>query len=175
MIRTASLFLCLFTLPSLTSLDLMIALAQESAAEPLVSLTATNRPLGDALDFLSRSTGYRIDVNEPWQEYPVGATFSEQPLEKGLKRLLNSLNHTILWKTDKSIKIIVYGEIAADNYGPAVSFSAPPQAIPDEPDDIVEGDAGRWDEPELTAASREEGEAVSQVQEEDASESNEME
>jgi hypothetical protein len=153
----------------------MFALAQESAAEPLVSLTVINKPLGDALASISRNTGYQLYVNEPWQEYPVSAAINEQPLEKGLKRLLNALNHTILWKADKSIKIIVYGEIAPDNYGSAISFSAPPQAVPDEPDTITEDDADHSDEPEPASPSDGEGEAVAQEQEEDASESNEME
>ena len=43
----------------------------------------------------------------------VSATIDHQPLEQVLKRLLRSLNYTILWEADKVVVIKVYGKADA--------------------------------------------------------------
>ena len=47
------------------------------------------------------------------------------PLERGLKRILKSLNHTILWGEDNVVNIEVYGKATQSNSG-GISFAAPP-------------------------------------------------
>jgi hypothetical protein len=77
------------------------AAAQNVTGDPLISLTVQNEPLGDVLADITRDTGYRFNLNRKWQDYPVSATIDNLTLEQGLKRLLRSLNHTIIWEADK--------------------------------------------------------------------------
>lgn len=109
-------------------------MASENAAEPRISLTVANQPLGEVLDSITSDTGYRFNLNDRWEDYPVSATIRNLPLEQGLKRLLRSLNHTIIWESDKVVTIKVYGKVEADNTGPGISFAAPPQEVPEEPE-----------------------------------------
>ena len=86
------------------------AMAQNATNDPLINLTAQNKPLGDVLETISRDTGYRFNLNGKWKAYPVSATINGLPLEKGLKRLLRSLNHSIVWESDKIVTITVFGK-----------------------------------------------------------------
>jgi hypothetical protein len=103
------------------------AAAQPSPREPIVSLTATNLPLGEALATLSRDTGYRFSLNSQWTTHPVSVNFSGIPLEEALNRLLRNLNHSIVWESEDSIRIMVYGTSEAAGSPQAVTFAAPPQ------------------------------------------------
>ncbi|BBO91854.1 hypothetical protein [Desulfosarcina ovata] len=108
-------------------------MAQDAAVDPLISLTVKDQPLGEVLDTLAAETGYQFKLNSQWEDWPVSATIGNLPLEKGLKRLLRSLNHTIIWESDNVVTIMVYGKTDPGGTGPAVSFASPPQAEPQEP------------------------------------------
>jgi hypothetical protein len=95
------LILCLLAILSSVSVALHPAAAQKVTADPLISLTVHNEPLGDVLASLTRDTGYRFNLNRKWRTHPVSATIGNLTLEQGLKRLLRSLNHTIIWEADK--------------------------------------------------------------------------
>jgi len=120
------------------ALILLSAVAGETA-EPRITLTAANQPLGEILDNITGETGYRFNLNDRWEEYPVSATIRNLPLEQGLKRLLRSLNHTIIWESDKVVTIKVFGKAeAGDTTGPSISFAAPPQEVPETPEPAAE-------------------------------------
>ena len=124
------------------------AMAQDATADPLISLTAQNEPLGDVLETISRDTGYRFNLNGSWKEHPVSATIKGLPLEKGLKRLLRSLNHSIVWESDKIVTITVFGKADAGSDGGAVSFSSPPQNYQEENEPAVETEPETAEDPE---------------------------
>lgn len=116
------------------------AMGQETGADPTITLTVQNEPLGEVLDEIARETGYRFVLNPKWQDHPVSAAIAGLPMEQGLKRLLRSLNHTIVWESDRLITIQVFGKAEPIRSGPAVSFSAPPQPELNEAEPPVEPD-----------------------------------
>jgi hypothetical protein len=120
------LFPLIFCLLAFGGLAVQRVPAQEPAAEPLINLTVRNEPLGDVLETITRDTGYRFKIQRRWADYEVSATLHDLPLEQGLKRLLRSLNHTIVWEADKTVTIKVFGKVEPGDSGAANSFSAPP-------------------------------------------------
>ena len=129
--------------------------AQDATADPLISLTAQNKPLGDVLDTITRDTGYRFNLNGKWKAHPVSATINGLPLEKGLKRLLRSLNHSIVWESDKIVTITVFGKADPGDSGGAISFSSPPQIYQEENEPAAEAEPEPVDEPEPADAGAE--------------------
>jgi len=130
------LIVCLF--PFWGSVTIYPAMALDDPSEPLVSLTAKDEPLGDVLDTLARETGYQFNLNRKWKDHPVSATINRLPLEQGLKRLLRSLNHSIIWEADKTVTIMVFGKADPLRPGSAVSFGSAPQAVPEDPEPPAE-------------------------------------
>jgi hypothetical protein len=122
-------------------------------ADPLISLTVHNEPLGDVLASLTRDTGYRFNLNRKWRTHPVSATIGNLTLEQGLKRLLRSLNHTIIWEADKTVTIMVIGKADPSRSGPAISFKAPPRSEPEETESSIETDEPPADEPDPADAA----------------------
>lgn len=126
------LIICLLTLCGAGSMSVLPTVAQEAAAEPLISLSVKDEPLAEALETITRDTGYQFNISRNWENYPVSATIRHLPLEQGLKRLLRSLNHTIVWESDKVVTIMVYGKTEPGRSGSAISYPAPPPPYPDE-------------------------------------------
>jgi hypothetical protein len=129
------------------------AIGQESTEEPFISLKAQNQPLGDVLNKISRDTGYTFKLNDRWKSYPVNASIQNMRLEQGLKRILASLNHAIIYESEKKINILVYGkadssktdsnhiqsfpsQIPADQQESAPSV----ESSPENPDDVEQDD-----------------------------------
>lgn len=111
---------------------------QAMAQDPLISLTAEQEPLGDILETITQATGYTFNLNKEWREYPVSATIDNLPVEKGLKRLLRSLNHTIIWESDRIITIRVFNKVAPNRPKPAASPSLSPRRHQITPEPIIE-------------------------------------
>jgi hypothetical protein len=147
------LILCLLAILSSVSVALHPAVAQKVTADPLISLTVHNEPLGDVLASLTRDTGYRFNLNRKWRTHPVSATIGNLTLEQGLKRLLRSLNHTIIWEADKTVTIMVIGKADPSRSGPAISFKAPPRSEPEETESSIETDEPPADEPDPADAA----------------------
>jgi hypothetical protein len=135
------------------------AMAQDAGAEPRISLTAKNEPLGDVLETITRDTGYRFNLNGKWKDHPVNATIVNQPLEKGLKRLLRSLNHSIVWESGNIVTIMVYGKADPGSTDAAISFSSPPQTYQEESEPATETEPASVDEPEPAGAAAEAAES----------------
>ncbi len=148
------------------------AMAQDATADPLISLTAQNKPLGDVLEIIAQDTGYRFNLNGRWKEHPVSATITNLPLEKGLKRLLRSLNHSIVWDSDKIVTITVFGKADAGSTDSAISFSSPPQTSQEENEPAAETEPAPADEPEpadtVAEAAETEVAAVEEAKQESA-------
>jgi hypothetical protein len=142
----ACLVLCMLCF--LGGVAIQPAMAQNAATDPLINLAANNQPLGDVLATITRDTGYRFNLNGKWKDHPVSATINGVPLEQGLKRLLRSLNHTIIWESDKRITIMVFGKADPARPGSAISFSAPPQPVPVDVEPAIAAEDEPADEPE---------------------------
>jgi hypothetical protein len=97
-----------------------------------------DKPLGEALDTIARETGIRFSLDSRWKKHPVSASVKGLSLEKALKRLLRSLNHTIVWQSEDSITITIFGEAEQGGANQAVSFAAPPQEVSEDPEPLDE-------------------------------------
>ena len=116
--------------------------AQETTQEPLINVTAANQPLGEVLDQITGETGYQFNLDPKWENHRVSATLDGIPLQRGLKRLLRSLNHSIIWESENIVTILVYGKAEPGRDQGAVSFAPPPQEVPEEPEPEPEAEPG---------------------------------
>jgi hypothetical protein len=86
------------------------AICDNSVADEIVSLNVTNRPLGEVLDNLSIAADCQFSFDESWEEYPLSASFNNQPLHRGLKLLFRNINNAVIYGADRTVKIIIYDE-----------------------------------------------------------------
>ena len=108
------LFYTLIFILSLLCLRINIvhqAIGAESQDEPHISLKVKNQPLSDVLRKIKQETGFKFKLHNKWHDYPVNASIENMPLHRGLKIILQGLNHAIIYESDKSIKIMIYGEV----------------------------------------------------------------
>ncbi len=122
--------------------------AQEVTEEPLIRLSVADQPLVEVLDRITADTGYQFNINPAWERHRVSATLLDVPVERGLKRLLRSLNHSIVWETNRVVSIMVYGKVEPGRDDGAISFAPPPRDVPpeeppaaDEPGEVDEMEA----------------------------------
>ncbi|UCF95460.1 MAG: hypothetical protein JSW39_15370, partial [Desulfobacterales bacterium] len=78
-----------------------------------ITLDVKDEPLGDVLDRITEITGYKFIVGDEWKDTPVTAIFQNLPVHKGLKKILENLNHVIIYSAGGIIKINIYDEKAA--------------------------------------------------------------
>ena len=97
------------------------AICDNSVANEIISLNATNQPLGEVLENISIAAGCQFSIDESWEDYPITASFNSEPLHKGLKRVLRNINNAIIYGADRTIKIIIYDE--ATPSGKAIGHS----------------------------------------------------
>ena len=143
------LIVCMLILFGCHTILILPAMAQGEPTDPVINLVVKDEPLSDVLDSIARETGYHFNLTPQWEDYPVSATINNLPLQQGLKRLLRSLNHTILWEADQTVTIKVYGKVVPGNSG-GVSFAAPPQSYEEQEEPSVEVDNEPPDENEET-------------------------
>jgi hypothetical protein len=106
------------------------------AAWEAVTLNVSSVPLSAALNEISTRTGYRILVDRQWADTPVSAAFYNLSLEKGLKRLLKDFDHAIVFESDRTIRIIIYGQTgsSAGSFAGTPFIAAPHEQIEPEPE-----------------------------------------
>ena len=84
-----------------------------SVADEIISLDLVEQPLGEVLDDIAAATGYRFIFDASWENFLISASIKNEPLHKGLKRILGKLNNVIIYRSDRTIKIIIFDEDAA--------------------------------------------------------------
>ena len=134
------------------------AAGQTSSAESNISLNVKNKPLGEVLMKISQDTGYKFKLSAQWSSYPISAVLEDMPLNQVLKRILDRLNHAIIYESDKSINIVIYGkaDLRKINPTPAQSFSPPTQNYQETPLSSPESSSGKEGHSEnLNESSRE--------------------
>ncbi len=114
----------------------------------MINLTAENKSLGNILDDITRETGYHFNLNHEWKGHLVSTTIHNLPLERGLKKLLRSLNHTIVWESDRLITIKIFGKVDPKRIRPTSPPPIAPRNYQDEPEMIVEQENSPADETE---------------------------
>jgi hypothetical protein len=86
------------------------AICDNSVADELISLNVTGRPLGEVLADIAIAADCQFSIDESWQDFPVTASFDDEPLYRGLKLILRDINTAVIYGADRTIKIIVYDE-----------------------------------------------------------------
>jgi hypothetical protein len=122
--------------------------AETVAARDFITLKVTNEPLSVALNTIANSSGYRILVDPQWSGSRVSASFDHIALEKGLKRLLKDFDHAIVFESDRTIRIIIYGKTGAS------AGSSPGHPYLPVPDEEI-GSAPETERPVLPESSAE--------------------
>jgi type II secretory pathway component GspD/PulD (secretin) len=122
----------------------MTADGKDTFAEEIISIDVKGQPLVEVLEDISNATGYQFSIQENWKEYPVTASIKNEPLYRVLKKLLKSLNNAIIYESDGSIKIMIYGEESISEtpgYVPISESAFEPtihQAVPQLDDQVSE-------------------------------------
>ena len=85
-------------------------ICDNSVADEIISLNVTDRPLVEVLENISIAAGCQFSIDESWEDYPITALFANEPLHRGLKRVLRNVNNAIIYGADRTIRIIIYDE-----------------------------------------------------------------
>ncbi len=103
------------------------AIGDNSVADEIISLDVTDRPLGEVLKSLSIAANCNLSIYESWEDYPITASFENEPLSMGLKLILRNINNAVIYGADRIIKIMVYGNgaTAGRTAGQSVSNNSP--------------------------------------------------
>lgn len=86
------------------------AICENSIADEIISLNVTDQPLVEVLEDISIAVGCQFSIDESWDDYPITASFANEPLYKGLKRVLRNINNAIIYGADRTVRIIIYDE-----------------------------------------------------------------
>lgn len=97
-------------LPIVVILLCHLSVGAESSPDRSISLDITNRPLSDVLDRLSQLTGYRFIYDRDWANENISVKIVNQGLDKTLRTVLGHYNFGILYGTDESARIMIYGQ-----------------------------------------------------------------
>ncbi len=109
------------------------AICAELKDEPRISLNAKNQPLESVLNQITQETGVEFNLSDQWRTYPVTANLDGIPLHQGLKHILRKLNHTILYDSEDTITIGIYGKIESRRTGSNLTPYLPqPNPVPPE-------------------------------------------
>ena len=96
-------FFCGLILPS-------TVVGKTSVADEIISLDVTDQPLGEVLESISIAVGCQFNVDESWEDYPITASFNNEPLYRGLKHIFRNINNAVIYGADRTIRIIIYDE-----------------------------------------------------------------
>ena len=100
-----------------------MVIGEKSVADEIISLDVKNEPLGEVLEDISIAASCQFSIDESWEDYPVTAAFENEPLYRGLKKVLRNVNNAVIFGADRTIKITIYGEVTSSsrNIGPSMT------------------------------------------------------
>ncbi|MEJ2166545.1 MAG: hypothetical protein P8X90_13510 [Desulfobacterales bacterium] len=86
------------------------AAGEKSVADEIISLNVADKPLGEVLDSISEAADCRFKIDAVWEDYPITASFKDEPLYRVIKRIFRDFNNAVIYGSDRTIKIIIYDE-----------------------------------------------------------------
>ena len=110
-------------LPIVVILLCHLSVGAESSPDRSISVDITNRPLSEVLDRLSQITGYRFLYDREWADENISVKIVNQDLDKSLRMVLGHYNYGILYGTDESVRIMIYGEKSVSSSSPTNASS----------------------------------------------------
>jgi hypothetical protein len=82
--------------------------AETAGRAPLISLEAKDKSLKGVLEKIAKHTGYRILLNEEWENKPISIKLHNETLRGSINRLLKGLNYAITWdESKKTISLFI--------------------------------------------------------------------
>ncbi len=82
--------------------------AETAGHVPLISLEAKAENLKGVLEKIAKRTGYRIYLNEDWENKPISIKLANETLRGSINRLLKGLNYAITWdESKKTISLFI--------------------------------------------------------------------
>jgi len=90
------------------SLSLM-AQMPASGAEVSLSVEFDDEPLADVLETLSSISETEIELAGDVADQRVSTVLANATLKKGLTQVLDNINHTLIWRSDGGITVLVLG------------------------------------------------------------------
>ena len=169
--RNLVLFCTIFCMCFLMS---VCAAGETASGDELISLNVEQRPLGEVLARITKITGHAFIIDAQWLDMPVSISVKATPLHKVLKYIFTDINNAIIYKSDGSIKIIVYGEIPEKDKESASQESASPEESASSPATEQEAESSQEDahenETDNSVDSAEEGGAQPAAEQESADE-----
>jgi type II secretory pathway component GspD/PulD (secretin) len=81
--------------------------ALAEAPEKLVSLEVSGRPLKEVLQRLAGETDYTFIFENTWSNLPVSVRLEQVPVQAGLRQILSSVNHALVYLPGQTIKILI--------------------------------------------------------------------
>ena len=82
--------------------------AETAGQAPLISLDAKDQNLKGVLEKIAKRTGYRIYLNEEWENKPISIKLDHETLRGSISRLLKGLNYAITWdESKKTISLFI--------------------------------------------------------------------
>jgi hypothetical protein len=102
------------------------AFCETSVADEIISLDVTDKPLGEVLKSISAAAGCKFKIDESWEDYPITASFKNEPMYRGLKIILRDLSNAVFFGSDRTIKIMIYEEDTPSEKAADTSASAKP-------------------------------------------------
>lgn len=110
-------------LPIVVILLCHLSVGADSSPDRSISLDITNRPLSEVLDRLSKISGYRFIYDREWADENISVKIVNQDLDKSLRMVLGHYNYGILYGTDGSVRIMIYGEKSVSSPSPTNATS----------------------------------------------------
>jgi len=86
------------------------AMTENSVADAIISLNVADKPLGEVLENLSDAAGCQFKIDAGWEDYPITASFKNEPLYRVLKRIFRDFNNAVIYGSDRTVKIIIYDD-----------------------------------------------------------------
>jgi hypothetical protein len=86
------------------------AATENSVADTIISLNVADKPLGEVLENLSDAAGCQFKIDAGWEDYPITASFKNEPLYRVLKRIFRDFNNAVIYGSDGTIKIMIYDD-----------------------------------------------------------------
>jgi hypothetical protein len=99
------------------------AFGENSVADEIISLNVTEQPLGEVLEQISIAAGCQFNIDQSWADYPVTASFEDEPLYMGLKLIFRNINNAVIYGTDRTIRILFYEDGAPSSISVGSSFT----------------------------------------------------
>jgi hypothetical protein len=124
------------------------AAGETASGDEPVSLNVEQKPLGEVLAMITKTTGHAFIIDDQWLDMPVSISVKATPLHRALKFIFTDINNAIIYQSDGKIKIILYSEAPEKDKGSASQQTASPPETASSPATEQESESSQEAVPE---------------------------